>query len=439
MRVQDFFNTKLVNYASYDNLRKIASFIDGFKNASRKVMYTVHEKKIKDKTKVLQLSNKCAEFADYLHGSLDGVVVTLAQDFAGTNNIPLLQKSGNFGTRSVQEASAPRYIFANGSKNFFELFKYEDDNVLENQKFEGNKIEPRFYVPTLPMILINGSEGVSSGFAQKILPRNPKNIKKYLTSKLNNGKVRSSWLDPYCKGFNGYFTKDPETANRWLVKGCIEFVKRNEYLITEIPYQYDLKQYLKVLDDLQDNKKIVRYSDESDGENSLQFRIWLPKSITEDTNLLEYLKLVKPITENFTCIDNNNKIIIFNNAEELINKYIEIKKLYINKRKEYLLNKYNSDLDILTSKLEFISRYIDGRLLINKKSKSEIIEQLQKVSAIKNIDNYSYLLSMSIYSLTKEKINELTIAIDDLKHNIKSTNEMTIETLWLNDLTNLKD
>ena len=156
-------------------------------------------------------------------------------------------------------------------------------------------------------------------------------------------------------------------------------------------------------------------------------------------NLLEYLKLVKPITENFTCIDNNNKIIIFNNAEELINKYIEIKKLYINKRKEYLLNKYNSDLDILTSKLEFISRYIDGRLLINKKSKSEIIEQLQKVSAIKNIDNYSYLLSMSIYSLTKEKINELTIAIDDLKHNIKSTNEMTIETLWLNDLTNLKD
>ena len=165
----------------------------------------------------------------------------------------------------------------------------------------------------------------------------------------------------------------------------------------------------------------------------------MPKSITEDTDLLEHLKLIKPITENFTCIDNNNKIIIFNNAEELINKYIEIKKLYINKRKEYLLNKYNNDLDILTSKLEFISRYIDGRLLINKKSKSEIIEQLQKVSAIKNIDNYSYLLSMSIYSLTKEKINELTIAIDDLKHNIKSTNEMTIETLWLNDLTNLKD
>ena len=439
MRVQDFFNTKLVNYASYDNLRKIASFIDGFKNASRKVMYTVHEKKIKDKTKVLQLSNKCAEFADYLHGSLDGVVVTLAQDFAGTNNIPLLQKSGNFGTRSVQEASAPRYIFANGSKDFFELFKYEDDNILENQKFEGNKIEPRFYVPTLPMILINGSEGVSSGFAQKILPRNPENIKKYLTSKLNNGKVKSNWLDPYCNGFKGSFTKDPETPNRWLVRGCIEFVKRNEYLITEIPYQYDLKQYLKVLDDLQDNKKIVRYSDESDGENSLQFRIWLPKSITEDTDLLEYLKLIKPITENFTCIDNNNKIIIFNNAEELINKYIEIKKSYVNKRKEYLLNKYNNDLDILTSKLEFISRYIDGRLLINKKSKSEIIEQLQKVSAIKNIDNYSYLLSMSIYSLTKEKINELTIAINDLKHNIKNINEMTIETLWLNDLTNLKD
>lgn len=435
MNVEQFLSTKLVNYASYDNLRKIGNYIDGFKNASRKVMYTVHDRKIKEKTKVLQLSNKCAEYADYLHGSLDGVVVTLAQDFSGANNIPLLTKSGSFGTRSIQEASAPRYIFANGSKAFFDLFKYEDDAILEHQTFEGNAIEPKFYLPTLPMILINGSEGVSSGFAQKILGRNPTNIKKYLISKLTNGIIRKDWLVPYYNGFNGTFTKDTETQNRWLVKGVIEHIKRNEYLISEIPYQYDLKQYLKILDDLQDNKKIVKFTDESDGEDVLKFRVWIQNAENKSNEeLLDYLKLIKPITENFTCIDSNNKIIIFNDADELINKYIEVKKEYLLKRKEYLLNKYNDDLDILKSKLEFITRYIDGRLLINKKSKSEIVEQLKTVQEIKELDNYSYLLSMAIHSLTKEKIEDLNNAIQLLSSKIKATKDTSIEQMWINDL-----
>ena len=173
MKIEDFLNTKLVNYASYDNLRKIASCVDGLKNAARKVLYTVHDKKIKEKIKVLQLANKCAEYSDYLHGDLSGVVVTLGQDFSGTNNLPLIEKSGSFGTRSVNESAAPRYIFANGSKDFFKIFKYEDDDILIKQEFEGFQIEPKFYLPVLPMILINGSEGVSSGFAQKILGRNP--------------------------------------------------------------------------------------------------------------------------------------------------------------------------------------------------------------------------------------------------------------------------
>src|SRR6056300_196271 len=99
MKISEFFNNDYVDQASYDNLRKIASLVDGQKNASRKILYTVLEKNIKEKVKVSQLGSKVAEYAEYLHGSLDGVVVNLAQDFTGTNNIPLLQKKGNFGTR----------------------------------------------------------------------------------------------------------------------------------------------------------------------------------------------------------------------------------------------------------------------------------------------------------------------------------------------------
>ncbi len=173
MKISTFFENDYVDQASYDNLRKIASLVDGQKNSSRKIIYTILEKNIKDEIKVSQLGSKVAEFAEYLHGNLDGVIVNLAQNFPGTNNIPLLTREGNFGTRFAQEASASRYIYTYGSKEFFQLFNKNDNAILVKQYFEGEQIEPMFYLPTLPLLLINGSEGVSSGFAQKILSRDP--------------------------------------------------------------------------------------------------------------------------------------------------------------------------------------------------------------------------------------------------------------------------
>ena len=432
MKIEDFLNTKLVNYASYDNLRKIASCVDGLKNAARKVLYTVHDKKIKDKIKVLQLANKCAEYSDYLHGDLSGVVVTLGQDFSGTNNLPLIEKSGSFGTRSVNESAAPRYIFANGSKDFFKIFKYEDDDILIKQEFEGFPIEPKFYLPVLPMILINGSEGVSSGFAQKILGRNPENIKKYLKDFLNSKKPKEELLDPFYKGFEGTFEKDTEVKNRWFVKGVIEELPRNEILIKEIPFQYDLQSYLKVLDDLLESKKIIRYSDESDGENKLQFKVTLPRGFTGDKYNL--LKLIKPITENFTCINENNQIVIFDSAKEILEYYVKIKKEFLGKRKDFLKNKYNTELDILKSKLIFITAYIKKKIDLNNKPKDFIISQLENIKGLVKMNNFDYLLNMPIYSLTEEKIKNLEASITDLTNKIKTLEETTIEQLWLLDL-----
>ena len=439
MKIRELLNERLVDYASYDNLRKIASCVDGFKNASRKVMYTIHEKKIKEKTKVLQLANKCAEFSDYLHGSLDGVVVTLGQDYTGTNNIPLLQKFGNFGTRSVNEASAPRYIFAKGSDAFFELFRYEDDEILEKQVFEGYPIEPRFYVPTLPVLLINGSEGVSSGFAQKVLPRNPENIKKYINAKLQGKPTRNDWLNPWFRGFNGSVNKDTDVPGKWYIKGLLECISGNCYLIKEIPYQYDLRGYIDVLDALLESKKITKYKDESDGENKLQFRVWLPKGLnTNLDSLYEHLKLVKPITENYTCVDEENKIKVFNTVNEIIDYYIEVKKKYVLKRKNHYINKYNSDLDILLSKKLFITLYINNNIKINNIKKDEIINQLKAIKEIVNVDNYNYLLNMPIYSLTLERIESLDKDIKNLRDKMENLKSSTVEDIWIDDLSKIK-
>ena len=434
MQLSNFFNSDFVDYASYDNLRKIGSCIDGLKNASRKVIFTVLEKNIKEPIKVSQLANKVAEYAEYLHGSLDGVVVNLGQDFAGTNNVPLLQKKGNFGTRFAQEASAPRYIFTYGSKNLFTLFKKEDLKILKEQMFEGERIEPVFYVPTLPLILVNGSEGVSSGFAQKILPRNPKNIIKYLTNKIQGKRNNKDLLKPFFKDFKGT-VEQGETSFQWLIKGKIERTNKNQITISEIPVGYDLKTYIKVLKTLEDSKVILDWDDLSDKE--FKFIVKMnPKDLDKlsEDEILDRLKLVKKVTENLTCLNANNQIQEFQSAEEILDYYFKVKMEYLGKRKDYLVQELKTDLDILNAKITFIKAILDKSLVIEKQPKDKIVKNLEKIITVKVQDSYDYLLNMPLYSLTLEKIKALTETLKNSKLKLKETQEKTLENFWLEDL-----
>ena len=434
MQLSNFFNSDFVDYASYDNLRKIGSCIDGLKNASRKVIFTVLEKNIKEPIKVSQLANKVAEYAEYLHGSLDGVVVNLGQDFAGTNNVPLLQKKGNFGTRFAQEASAPRYIFTYGSKNLFTLFKKEDLKILKEQMFEGERIEPVFYVPTLPLILVNGSEGVSSGFAQKILPRNPKSIIKYLTNKIQGKRNNKDLLKPFFKDFKGT-VEQGETSFQWLIKGKIERTNKNQITISEIPVGYDLKTYIKVLKTLEDSKVILDWDDLSDKE--FKFIVKMnPKDLDKlsEDEILDRLKLVKKVTENLTCLNANNQIQEFQSAEEILDYYFKVKMEYLGKRKDYLVQELKTDLDILNAKITFIKAILDKSLVIEKQPKDKIVKNLEKIITVKVQDSYDYLLNMPLYSLTLEKIKALTETLKNSKLKLKETQEKTLENFWLEDL-----
>ena len=434
MQLSNFFNSDFVDYASYDNLRKIGSCIDGLKNASRKVIFTVLEKNIKEPIKVSQLANKVAEYAEYLHGSLDGVVVNLGQDFAGTNNVPLLQKKGNFGTRFAQEASAPRYIFTYGSKNLFTLFKKEDLKILKEQMFEGERIEPVFYVPTLPLILVNGSEGVSSGFAQKILPRNPKNIIKYLTNKIQGKRNNKDLLKPFFNDFKGT-VEQGETSFQWLIKGKIERTNKNQITISEIPVGYDLKTYIKVLKTLEGIKVILDWDDLSDKE--FKFIVKMnPKDLDKlsEDEILDKLKLVKKVTENLTCLNANNQIQEFQSAEEILDYYFKVKMEYLGKRKDYLVQELKTDLDILNAKITFIKAILDKSLVIEKQPKDKIVKNLEKIITVKVQGSYDYLLNMPLYSLTLEKIKALTETLKNSKLKLRETQEKTLENFWLEDL-----
>ena len=436
MKISTFFENDYVDQASYDNLRKIASAVDGQKNASRKILYTIMEKNIKDEIKVSQLGSKVAEFAEYLHGNMDGVIVGLAQNYPGTNNIPLLTREGNFGTRFSQEASASRYIYTYGSKEFFELFRKEDNAILPKQYFEGEQIEPRFYVPNLPLLLINGSEGVSSGFAQKILSRKSDNLKKAIKHILEGSKYNENLMTPYFEGFNGIVEKG-ENPGQWLIKGIVTRKSINKIEISEVPVGYDLKSYIDVLDDLEDKKVIQSYKDKSENDqflfevniNSKDLKDW------DDDTLLSKLKLVKKVTENYTAMDADNKVKVFEDSFEILSYYVSVKLNSLQQRKDYQLQKLEEEIKFDLSKYIFIKNIVENTLVINKRKKSDIENDMNKIENILRKDeSFDYLLNMNILSLTEERMEKLLSDIKTKKDSLDKLKNTEIKDIWLQEL-----
>lgn len=436
IKLSTFFRSEYVDYASYDNLRKIGSVIDGQKNASRKVIHTLLAKNIKSETKVSQLASTIEKHSEYLHGSIAGVLVNMGQDYVGANNFPLVLKSGNFGTRYVTAASATRYIYASSHSNLTDVIDTRDNTSLVHQIFEGNMIEPRYFIPTLPLLLCNGSEGVSSGFAQKILPRNPKEIVKELLNYINDTDIETD-MTPYYEGYKGTIEQG-ENQRQWLIKGKINRVSATKVTIEEIPVGYALKDYLEILDDLEDNKVIVSYEDKSEDDEFL-FDVKISRSMSamSDDELMTKLKLIKKVTENYTCINAKNRIQVFNNVWEMIDTFIGTKIFHMQKRYEYITKNLETQTTIAQEKYRFIKMVVDDELIINKRKKADIEKDLVKHKFITVNDKYDYLLNMNITSLTLEKMKELKAAADQMIAELKVHKKLTPNDLWKTDLNTI--
>lgn len=441
--ITDFYADDVPAYASYDNIRKIANYVDGLKNSMRKLVYTGFQKFPNEPMKTENFCNICAAFTNYLHGSanLCGVCETLSQKFVGSNNFPLFTGFGGFGTRINPTVSAPRYTKVQISPEAKKFFNKEDFNIVERQYFEGEWIEPQFFVPVLPVILLNGSEGLSTGFSQKILPRNPKDILKYIKAKLD-GKESKVKLLPWYKGFNGTFRYNAE--GKLEVTGCIERIHTTKYFITELPIFVSYTSYIDTLDKLVESKIIVDYIDKCDPKtDKILFEIKTTREFTKENNntekLLKTLKLIKNYSEIFNCIDTNNRIIEFSSAEDILDAFIDIRLKFYTKRKEFLLKSNIDLLNKLYSKFLFCAGVIKGEIVVNNKTKDKIIAQLEKNNKIIKVDGtYDYILNMPIYQLTREQMEKLKLQIQELKESIKIIKDKTIQTMWTEDIETLR-
>ena len=453
--VTEFYKEEVPSYASYDLIRKCSSYIDGFKNAHRKIIWTMLENfgNPNTRTKTSQMSATVSLKSMYLHGetNLDGSLCTLAQSFVGANNYPLITGHGNFGTRFSPEPAASRYTFVSISPLVSKLYD-KDRPLCKGQEFEGNTIEPAYYVPVFPTIFLNGSDGISTGYKQTIFPRNPKEIVKYIVAVLNKSE-RIPHIEnalPWFKGFLGEtkLVKEKNAEGKVTAKvmnfGVVEKVNSNTLHISEIPITYTYASYIKVLDGLVEKGTIEDYEDLSDPKtDKFEFTIKVKRVFFEKNKDVEswikVFNLAKPLNEQLNCIDEANRIHEFSNIKEILDAFIEIRLQYYQKRKEYLLRKYMEEIQLDLSKYVWCKGVIDETIHIKNKKKDDIVKQLEKTDKIIQKDgSYNYLLNMPMSSITKEKMVELTEKIKNLKELIKTTQKQTIEEMWLADLDEIE-
>ena len=439
--VTSFFDKEYLDYARYvvEN-RAIPSCIDGLKPTQRKVVYiankiwkTGNEKPMK----LFQLAGRVAAEAFYHHGntSLESSMVGMAQKFK--NSLPLLQGVGQFGSLRSPAAGAPRYISAKLHPNFRLL--YQDFDLLENKIEEGEKIEPAFFLPIVPTVILNGTSGIAVGFATNILNRNPKDVVDACISTLNNKKMKV--LAPWIQEFKGTFTRDLENPKTWKIKGQYQIINTTTIKITAIPPNYTYERYEEILNLLQEKGIITSYDDNSSEtiEYILKFRRSVLNSLVSSEGKLERtLRLNTQETENLTTLDENGKLKIFDKAEDIVKHFVGVRLGWYQTRKDYLIDKTEKQLSLVTNKARFIKDIIDGKLKINNVPKEKIVTYL-KTNAYDTVHgSYDYLLSMAIHSLTKERYEKLLLEKEGCIIALKTLKATDPKEMYLGDLKKLK-
>lgn len=446
--LKDFVNKELIHFSNYDNIRSIPSLLDGLKPSQRKVLFACFKRNLTYDIKVAQLAGYVSEHTAYHHGenSLVNTIINMAQNYLGANNINLLEPVGQFGTRIMggKDHSSARYIFTLLSEVTRKIFHKDDEHIYNYLDDDGTSIEPEFYLPIIPMILVNGSEGIGTGYSTSLPSFRPDDIKNYLIEKLNGNNPSANFV-PFYQGFKGGMIKID--SKNYISQGI--YIIEGKYVkIKELPIGYwtqDFKDYLE--DFVYKTKYFSSYQDNStDSEVEIYIKINDLIEVQKlDSKLDKYglsdlsklLKLNKTVKmTNMHLYDSQGKIKKYNSVKEILEEYYQIRLEYYQKRKDYLMDKLDKETKILNSQVKFIIGLINNKIKISNKSKQDIINILkkEKLYVIKDEPEYEYLIRMPIYSFSKEKVDDLNKKYNDKKREYNSLKSKDINKIWLDDL-----
>ena len=461
---KEFVDKEFIHFSKYDCDRSIPNIMDGLKISLRKILYSAFKKNLTSEIKVAQFTGYVSEHSGYHHGeaSLNAAIVGMAQNFVGSNNINLFIPSGQFGSRlrGGQDSASERYIFTQLNKITRIIFNQNDDQILKYLNDDGLPVEPIFYAPIIPMVLVNGSKGIGTGFSTDIMCYNPIEIIHYLQHKLSIN-VDTSYsvpeFKPYYEGFQG--TIDMLTPSKCVIKGIYEKIGVDKIRVTELPIGFwtdDFKEHLENLIESTDKngKKvipIVKDYDDMSKDTTVDFIITLQKGKLEeleaqevDYNCNGIYKVFKLYTTssntNMHLFDANDKLKKYETIIQIIDDYYETRIQLYEVRKNFMIKALEKELLILYNKKNYITENIDGTIDLRKKKKEEVVKLLEDkgYNRIEDEEDYKYLVKMTMDCVTEENVVKLFKEHENISVELQNIKNTTIHQMWNSELAILE-
>ncbi|KAM7232187.1 hypothetical protein CapIbe_016948 [Capra ibex] len=475
----DFINKELILFSNSDNERSIPSMVDGLKPGQRKVLFTCFKRNDKREVKVAQLAGSVAEMSSYHHGemSLMMTIINLAQNFVGSNNLNLLQPIGQFGTRlhGGKDSASPRYIFTMLSPLARLLFPAKDDHTLKFLYDDNQRVEPEWYIPIIPMVLINGAEGIGTGWSCKIPNFDVREVVNNIR-RLMDGEEPLPMLPSY-KNFKG--TIEELAPNQYVISGEVAILNSTTIEISELPIRTWTQTYKEqvlepMLNGTEKTPPLITDYREYHTDTTVKFVVKMTEeklAEAEKVGLHKVFKLQTSLTCNsMVLFDHVGCLKKYDTALDILRDFFELRLKYYGLRKEWLLGMLGAESAKLNNQARFILEKIDGKIIIENKPKKELIKVLiqrgydsdpvkawkeaqQKVpdeeeneesdnekeseksdSATDSGPTFNYLLDMPLWYLTKEKKDELCKLRNEKEQELETLKRKSPSDLWKEDL-----
>ena len=454
VKVDTFIHKELIHFSNSDTKRSIGSLYDGLKPSQRKILYACFKRKLYKEIRVAQLAGYVSENAAYHHGeaSLQGAIIGMAQDFVGSNNINLLEPNGQFGTRIMggSDAASCRYIHTELNKLTDCIYPKEDFPLLKYIEDDGLQVEPHYYVPILPMVLVNGMTGIGTGFSTNIPSFNPLDICQNIRNIQGNKDYKV--MEPWFRGFKGSILKTGDKT--YMSKGIYNIINNSTIEITELPVGRWTEDYKEIL-----NKMVIERSSKNEGKDkgiiidyenqstdtTVYFKVYLKHGYLtsaqwSEDNIDKIEKDFKLTTTKHTSLTNihlyneSNTIKKYDDIESIMREYCRVRFELYTKRKEYQLKVLDESIKVISAKCKFILDIIEENVIIQKRTKDNIIHQLTEREYPLMNQSYDYLLKLPIYTLSQEEIDKLMKEKSNLIKEYNDLDDTTIKEMWLLDL-----
>jgi len=483
-----FIDNELIHFSNADNIRSLPHLMDGLKPSQRKILYSCLKRNLREEIRVAQLAGYVSEHAAYHHGeaSLNGTITGMAQNFVGSNNINLLKPMGQFGSRLMggKDAASPRYIHTYLEDIVSKIFKKEDACLLNYIDDDGDLVEPEYYLPVVPLLLLNGVVGIGTGYSTDIPPYKPDDIVCLLRHRLQGSMetLAGRPLDPWWFGFKGTISRfDDQT---WWTKGVYQMDEAKKTVtITELPVGTWTKDYKAFLDELcdadekksKDAKKEAKKAetasttsnksskdvepcglkgfDDLYNDQDVRFVLYFTEEGFDQIkdNQEKFEKQFKLTTSwkttNMTCFDTKFNIVKYKTVGDILEAFIETRLPLYEARRQQWLSTLMKQMEELDAKRRFIQAILDDRLVLQKRTDEQIIEGLKACSipALSNMekpdayDSYDYVLRMRMDRVKQSAVVELDEQIAEKQAEKERLEAETASSLWLADLTEFQE